>query len=102
MLHPLINYNENEINLFRLPLAVNASNLRYLSYLKLHCISNICFHRSMSLLSSVFGQLNHLSLQLELSSSIISGPLGVSFDIIQQLCLDHLNSSSKHTLQILM
>ena len=50
-------------------------------------ICHICI--SIALFSSVFGQLSDLSLKLR-ASTFISGPLSISGDTIQQLCIDRL------------
>jgi len=62
-------------------------------------MNNKSFHRSVSILSSVFGQLNHFSLKLEGYTSV-SGPSVILGDTIQQLCLDRLNPLSTYTLNL--
>ncbi len=77
------------------------NNLCHLTHLKLNCISNISFHRSISLLSSVFGQLTYFSLKLKAYTSI-SGPFIVSGDTIEELCLCRLKSSSSYGLDLMI
>jgi len=64
-------------------------------------VSNRSFHRAVALLSSVFGQLTHLSLKLVMWSSV-SDPFIVSGDTIQQLCIDCLKSCATYTLNLLL
>ncbi|CAF1557658.1 unnamed protein product [Rotaria sordida] len=62
-----------------LPTSIDTHHLRYLSRLRINCMNSISFHRIIALLSSVFGQLCHLSLKLEAFTSI-SDPLIISGD----------------------
>jgi len=55
----------------------------------------------VALLSSVFGQLNHLSLKLE-ARMLISGSLIISGDIIRQLCIDRLKPMANYSLSLLL
>ncbi|CAF3765121.1 unnamed protein product [Adineta steineri] len=48
--------------------------LRYLSHLRINCMKSLSFHRIITLLSSVLGQLSHFSLKLKAFTSI-SDPL---------------------------
>ncbi|CAF4005015.1 unnamed protein product [Rotaria sp. Silwood1] len=86
-----------DINL--LPAAVDAHLLSYLSRLHINSKDSISFHRAIALLSSVFGQLRHLSLKLE-SDVVISSPLTISGDIIQELCIDRLNQGAIYNLYL--
>ena len=65
------------------------------------CMNSISFHRTIALLSSVFGQLCRFSLELEAFSSI-TDPLIISGDIIQQLCIDRLQSTATYSLNLLL
>jgi hypothetical protein len=89
------------MNLFRLPGAVDANLLQYLSRLHIHCADNSSFHQAIALFSSVFGQLSHLSLILE-AYTLISGPSIISGDIIQQLCIDPLKPCTTYILNLLL
>ncbi|CAF2115476.1 unnamed protein product [Rotaria magnacalcarata] len=82
-----------------LPAAVDASLLLYLSRLHIYCENSISFRRIIALLSSVFGQLSHLSLKI-VAFLIIPTPLVVSGDIIQQLCIDRLKPLATYNLNI--
>jgi hypothetical protein len=93
----------NEIKPFRLPAAVDSRLLHRLSRLNLNCVYNRSFHRAIALLSSVFGQLSHLSLKLKLcSSSSVSDPFIISGDTIQKLCIDRLKPCATYTLNLLL
>jgi len=87
------------MNIFRLPAAVDAHLLSYLSRLHINCEDGIGFQQAIALLSSVFGQLHHLSLKLD-TGVVISTPLTISGDIIQQLCIDRLNPEATYYLYI--
>jgi len=89
------------MNHFRLPATINAHLLRYLSRLRIHCLNNISFHRTIALLSSIFGQLCHLSLKLE-AVTLISGSSIISGDIIQHLCIDRLKPMATYSLNLLL
>ncbi|CAF2581876.1 unnamed protein product [Rotaria sp. Silwood2] len=86
-----------DINL--LPAAVDAHLLLYLSCLHINSKDSISFHRAIALLSSVFGQLRHLSLKLE-SDVVISSPLTISGNIIQELCINRLNQGAIYNLYL--
>ncbi|CAM4959266.1 unnamed protein product [Rotaria socialis] len=89
---PWINWSEHfDINL--LPAPIDSHHLLYLSRLRIACNNNISFHRIVALLSTVFGQLNHLTLQFEVDT-LPSGPLVISGDTIQRLCIDRLKPST--------
>ncbi|UJR32547.1 hypothetical protein I4U23_020009 [Adineta vaga] len=90
--------NDNKITL---PVTINAHHLRYLSLLSMYCLDSISFHRMVTLLSSVFGQLDHLALKLEVCM-LISDPLIISGDMIQQLCIDHLKPMATYSLSLLL
>ncbi|CAF4479546.1 unnamed protein product [Rotaria sp. Silwood2] len=92
-------YDDDKFDIIPLPVAVDARFLRRLSHLKLHCMSKRSFHKAIALLSSVFGQLTHLSLKLNAYTSI-SGALIISGDTIQQLCIDRLKPSAIYTLNL--
>lgn len=89
------------MNRFRLPATIDAHFLRYLSRLRIHCLNNKSFHRTMALLSSIFSQLCHLSLKLE-ADTLISGLSIISGDIIQQLCIDRLKPMATYSLNLLL
>ncbi|CAF1314619.1 unnamed protein product [Rotaria sordida] len=94
--------NENDANeIISMPTTIDAHLLRYLSRLFIHCVNRISFHRTIGLLSSVFGQLCHLSLKLE-AFTLISGPLIISGDIIQQVCIDRLKPMATYNLNLLL
>lgn len=82
-----------------MPDAVNTDFLRCLSRLHIHCVNNHSFHQANALFSSVFCQLNHLSLKLR-ALTFISGPLCISGDTIQQLCIDRLNPCATYALDL--
>jgi hypothetical protein len=84
-----------------LPGAVDANLLQYLSRLHIHCTYSNTFHQAIALFSSVFGQLSHLSLKLQ-ASTLTSGPLIISGDIIQQLCIDRLKPCATYILNLLL
>ncbi|CAF1637331.1 unnamed protein product [Rotaria magnacalcarata] len=71
----------------KFPATIDVHLLRHLSRLRIYCLKSISFHRTIAFLSSGFGQLRHLSLKLQ-ACTFISGPLIISGDIIQQLCID--------------
>ncbi|CAF2993278.1 unnamed protein product [Rotaria sp. Silwood2] len=92
--------NQNEsFDIVSLPTAVDARLLLYLSRLHINCKDGISFHRAIALLSSVFGQLRHLSLKLE-TDVVISSPMTISGDIIQELCIDRLNPGAIYNLNL--
>ncbi|CAF3552426.1 unnamed protein product [Rotaria socialis] len=96
---PWISWSEHfDINL--LPAPIDSHHLLYLSRLRIACNNNISFHRIVALLSTVFGQLNHLTLQFEVDT-LPSGPLVISGDTIQRLCIDRLKPSTTYTLKLL-
>jgi hypothetical protein len=84
---------------FRLPVAVDARLLCHLSRLSINCLDNISFHRAVALLSSVFSQLSRLSLKLD-AYTLATGPLIVSGDTIQQLCMDRLKPLAIYILDL--
>ncbi|CAF0994060.1 unnamed protein product [Rotaria sordida] len=94
-------YENDNFSILKLPVAVNTHLLRRLFRLSLNCLDNRSFHRAIALLSSVFGQLTHLSLKLEMWSSV-SDPFVVSGDTIQQLCIDRLIPCATYTLNLLL
>jgi hypothetical protein len=89
------------MNRFRLPATIDPHHLQYLSRLRINCLNNISFHRTTALLSSIFNQLCHLSLNLE-ADTLISGSLIISGDIIQQLCMDRLKPTATYSLNLLL
>ncbi|CAF3926893.1 unnamed protein product, partial [Rotaria sp. Silwood1] len=91
--------DEKNFDIHKLPAPVDARLLRHLSRLKLNCINTISFHKTSALLLSVFGQLAHLSLILK-ADSLVSDPLIISGDTIQQLCIDRLNLLATFTLNL--
>ncbi|CAF1267735.1 unnamed protein product [Rotaria sordida] len=93
-----INKNK-KFDIITLPSSIDANLLRRLSRLNLNCANNISFHQSIALLSSIFGQLTHLSLKLKTSMSL-SDPFIISGDAIQQLCIDRLKPMSSYTLDL--
>ncbi|CAF2571445.1 unnamed protein product [Rotaria sp. Silwood2] len=93
-----INKNK-KFDIIALPSSIDANLLRHLSRLNLNCANNISFHQSVALLSSIFGQLIHLSLKLKTSMSL-SDPLIISGDTIQQLCIDRFKPLSSYTLDL--
>ncbi|CAF1380587.1 unnamed protein product [Rotaria sordida] len=94
-----INKNDTHDRIL-LPTTIDAHRLQYLSRLRINCRNSISFHRIIALLSSVFGQLCHLSLKLE-AFTLISDPLIISGDIIQQFCIDRLQPMATYILNLL-
>ncbi|CAF1406600.1 unnamed protein product [Rotaria sordida] len=94
-----INKNDTHDRIL-LPTTIDAHRLQYLSRLRINCRNSISFHRIIALLSSVFGQLCHLSLKLE-AFTLISDPLIISDDIIQQFCIDRLQPMATYILNLL-
>ncbi|CAF2813283.1 unnamed protein product [Rotaria sp. Silwood2] len=93
---------ENDVHdKITLPDTIDSHLLQYLSYLRVHCLNNISFHRTIALLSSIFSQLCHLSLKLE-ADTLISGSLIISGDIIQQLCMNRLKPMATYSLNLLL
>ncbi|CAF1234545.1 unnamed protein product [Rotaria sordida] len=84
-----------------LPATIDPHLLQYLLRLRIHCLNNISFHRTMALLSSVFSQVCHLSLKLE-ACTFISGSFIISGDIIQELCIDRLKPMATYSLNLLL
>ncbi|CAF3219201.1 unnamed protein product [Rotaria socialis] len=84
-----------------MPATIGVHLLRHLSRLRIYCLNSISFHRTIALLSSVFGQLHHLSLKL-LACTFISGPLIISGDIIQQLCIDRFQPTATYSLDLVL
>ncbi|CAF2443312.1 unnamed protein product [Rotaria sp. Silwood2] len=80
---------------------IDAHLLRYLTRLCINCMNSLSFHRIITLLSSVLGQLCHFSLKLEAFTSI-SDPLIISGDIIQQLCINRLQQTATYILNLLL
>ncbi|CAF1019677.1 unnamed protein product [Rotaria sordida] len=64
--HDSEKYENDNFSIFKLPAAVSTYLLHRLSRLCLNCLNNRSFHRTVALLSSVFGQLTHLSIKLEM------------------------------------
>ncbi|CAF3843521.1 unnamed protein product [Rotaria sp. Silwood1] len=94
--------SENDVHdRITLPATIDAHLLQYLSRLRIHCLNNISFHRTIALLSSIFCQLCHLSLKLE-ANTLISGSSIISGDIIQQLCIDRLKPMATYSLNLLL
>ncbi|CAF2978676.1 unnamed protein product [Rotaria sp. Silwood2] len=91
--------HENNFDIYKLPTPADAYRLCRLSRLSLICFNKISFHRTIALFSSVFGHLIYLSLKLRAYSSI-SDPLITSGDMVQKLCIDHLNSSATFALNL--
>ncbi|CAF3183626.1 unnamed protein product, partial [Rotaria sp. Silwood2] len=73
--------------------------LAKLSHLYIDCKNSISFHRTIALLSFVFGQLNHLSVKL-VAIMKISSPLVISGDLIQQSCIDRLKPLATYNLNL--
>ncbi|CAF4486922.1 unnamed protein product, partial [Rotaria sp. Silwood2] len=92
-------FDNDEFDLIPLPAAVDGFLLPRLSRLSMNCMDKRSFHRAVALLSSVFIQLTHLSLKLFACTSI-SGPLFISGDTIQKLCIDRLKTSFTYTLNL--
>ncbi|CAF4965341.1 unnamed protein product [Rotaria sp. Silwood1] len=82
-----------------LPTTVDAHLLLHLSRLHINCKNSISFHRTIALLLFVFGQLNHLSLKLQ-ARVVISSPLVISGDIIQQLCINRLKPRATYNINL--
>ncbi|CAF0934769.1 unnamed protein product [Rotaria sp. Silwood1] len=80
---------------------IDAHLLRYLSRLCINCMNSLSFHRIITFVSSVFGQLGHFSLKLEAVTSV-SDPLIISGDIIQQLCIDRLQPMATYILNLIL
>ncbi|CAF3791537.1 unnamed protein product [Rotaria magnacalcarata] len=80
----LFMYTNDNVNVNAIPTATTA---------------NLVFHRTIALLSSVFGQLSHLSLKL-VAFIEISDPIVISGHIIQQLCIDHLKPLAIYNLYL--
>ncbi|CAF3430769.1 unnamed protein product [Rotaria sp. Silwood2] len=93
----LMNGN-NSFNVNTIPATVN-THLVYLSRLHIDCTNSISFHRTIVLLSFVFGQLNHLSVKL-VAIVEISSPLVISGDVIQQSCIDRLKPLATYNLNL--
>ncbi|CAF1128943.1 unnamed protein product [Adineta steineri] len=92
-------YDEDECNVISLPPAIDYRLLGRLSRLSMNCRDKRSFYRSVSLLSSVFNQLNHFSLILYASTSV-SDRWIISGDTIQKLCIHRLKPSSIYTLNL--
>ncbi|CAF1383416.1 unnamed protein product [Rotaria sordida] len=95
-----INENDDAHDKITLP-ATSDAHLQYLSRLRIHCLNNISFHRTIALLSSVLSQICHLSLKLE-ACTLNSGSLIISGDIIQELCIDRLKPMATYSLSLLL
>jgi hypothetical protein len=80
---------------------IDRQYLLHLLRLRIHSINEISFHRSMTLFSSVLGQLTHFSLKLEVYFATVPEWI-ISGDTIQQLCIDRLNSWTKYSLNLLL
>ncbi|CAF4498723.1 unnamed protein product, partial [Rotaria sp. Silwood2] len=94
--------SENDVyDRITLPVSIDAHLLQYLSRLRIHCLNNISFHRTIALLSSIFSQLCHLSLKLE-ADTLTYGSLIISGDIIQRLCIDRLKPMATYSLNLLL
>src|SRR5437762_2522121 len=91
--------NIDDMKPFRLPVAVDARLIYHLSRLSINCLDNISFHRAVALLSSVFSQLSRLSLKLN-AYTLVTGPLIISGDTIQQLCIDRLKPLTIYVLDL--
>ncbi len=87
--------------IFRLPTTIDTLNVKYLSSLHINCLNNISFHRIVSLLSSLFNQLNHLSLKLQ-ADTLVCGSMIISGDIIQKLIIDRLQPMATYSLNLLL
>ncbi|CAF4144115.1 unnamed protein product [Rotaria sp. Silwood2] len=95
-----VEINENDsFDINSLPAAVDAHLLLYLSRLHIDCKDSTSFHRTIALLSSVFGQLSNLSLKL-VALMVISSSLIISGDIIQQLCINRLKPLATYNLNL--
>ncbi|CAF1004592.1 unnamed protein product [Adineta steineri] len=84
-----------------LPTAIDAHHLKHLSSLHMNCLNNISFHRIVSLLSSLFNQLTHLSLKLE-ADTLVYGSMIISGDTIQKLIIDRLQRMATYSLNLLL
>ncbi|CAF1554477.1 unnamed protein product, partial [Rotaria magnacalcarata] len=84
-----------------LPATIDVHLLRHLSRLRIYCLNSISFHRTIALLSSVFGQLRHLSLKLQ-ASTFISGSWIISGDTIQQVCIDRFQPTATYSLDLVL
>ncbi|UJR32550.1 hypothetical protein I4U23_020012 [Adineta vaga] len=80
---------------------IDVHRLPYLSRLSINCRNSMSFYRMITLLSSVFGQLCRLSLELVAFTSL-TDLLIISGDIIQQICIDRLQSTATYTLNLLL
>ena len=89
------------MNDYRLPSPVDISHVRHLSRLHINCMDNISFHRSVALLSSIFGEIDHLSLKLN-AFTLVSGPLIISGDVIEKCCIDRLKASATYSLHLFL
>jgi hypothetical protein len=98
-LYTVISRNIIEIKLFRLARAVDARLLSHLSRLSLNGMNKISFYRIIGILLSVFAQLKHLSLKLDIDAKMPDS-LVISGDIIQRVCIDRLNPLATFTLNI--
>lgn len=87
--------------IFRLPTTMDTRYVKYLSSLHINCLNNISFHRIVSLLSSLFNQLDHLSLKLE-ADTLVCGSMIISGDIIQKLIIDRLQPMATYSLNLLL
>jgi hypothetical protein len=67
----------------------------------MNCRNSISFHRTIALLSAVFGQLCRFSLELQ-AFTLVADPLIISGDIIQQLCIDRLKPMATYSLNLLL
>ncbi|CAF4404986.1 unnamed protein product [Rotaria magnacalcarata] len=84
-----------------LPATIDVHLLQYLSRLRINCLNNISFHRTIALLSSIFSQLCQLSLKLE-ANTLTFGSSIISGDTIQQLCIDRLKPMATYSLNLLL
>ncbi|CAF3110115.1 unnamed protein product [Rotaria sp. Silwood2] len=94
--------NENDLHdKIILPTTIDVHHLEYLSSLHINCLNNISFHRIVSLLSSIFNQLSHLSLKFE-ANTLVCGSMIISGDIIQKLIIDRLQRMAIYNLNLLL
>ncbi|CAF3406085.1 unnamed protein product [Rotaria socialis] len=84
---------------FSMPVTVDPRLLCNLVRLKVNCLTSMSFHRTIVLLSSVFGQLIHFSLKLKLYTSACER-FAISGDIIQQKCIDRLKPVASYALDL--
>ena len=84
----------------RLPSPVDICHVRSLSRLHLNCIDNSSFHESVALFSSIFGQVDHLSLKLN-AYTFVSGPSILSGDVIEKCSIDRLKRCATYSLHLL-